>query len=57
MVAKKGNKKKKRFCIDFRRVKAVTEKDAYPLPQVQATLDKLREARYISTLDLANGYW
>ena len=56
MVAKKG-KKKKRFCIDFRRVNAVTEKDAYPLPQVQATLDKLREARYISTLDLANGYW
>ena len=56
MVAKKG-KKKNRFCIDFRRVNAVTEKDAYPLPQVQATLDKLREARYISTLDLANGYW
>jgi len=35
----------------------VTEKDAYPLPQVTATLDKLRGARYLSTLDLKNGYW
>jgi len=30
---------------------------AYPLPQVTATLDKLRGARYLSTLDLKNGYW
>jgi len=27
-----------RFCIDFRKVNEVTEKDAYPLPQVTATL-------------------
>jgi len=46
-----------RFCIDFRRVNAVTEKDAYPLPQVTATLDKLRGARYLTTLDLKSGYW
>lgn len=35
----------------------MTEKDAYPLPQITATLDKLREARYLSTLDLKDGYW
>jgi len=46
-----------RFCIDFRRVKDVTHKDAYPLPQITATLDKLRGARYLSTLDLKDGYW
>lgn len=46
-----------RFCIDFRRVNDVTHRDAYPLPQVTATLDKLRGARYLSTLDLKNGYW
>lgn len=46
-----------RFCIDFRKVNNVTCKDAYPLPQVIATLDKLRGARYLSTLDLKNGYW
>ena len=57
VVAVKKKNGKRRFCIDFRRVNEVTEKDAYPLPQVQATLEKLRGARYISTIDLANGYW
>jgi hypothetical protein len=46
-----------RFCIDFRKVNEVTEKDAYPLPHVTATLNKLRGARYLSTLDLKRGYW
>ena len=55
LVRKKNGKR--RFCIDFRRVNMVTEKDAYPLPQVEATLSKLREARFISSIDLANGYW
>lgn len=48
---------KHRFCIDFRRVNDVTHEDAYPLPQITATLDKLRGARYLSTLDLKHGYW
>ena len=43
--------------FDFRRLKSVTERDAYPLPQVNATLDKLRGARYLSTINLKNGYW
>ncbi|KAL6419674.1 hypothetical protein ACFW04_011286 [Cataglyphis niger] len=55
VVRKKDGKH--RFCIDFRRVNDVTEKDAYPLPQVTATLDKLRGAQYLTTLDLKNGYW
>ncbi|XP_018578275.1 uncharacterized protein LOC108916491 [Anoplophora glabripennis] len=55
IVRKKDGKP--RFCIDFRKVNEVTEKDAYPLPYINAILDKLRKARYISSLDLKQGYW
>ncbi|XP_025073445.1 uncharacterized protein LOC112552444 [Pogonomyrmex barbatus] len=55
VVRKKDGKN--RFCIDFPQVNSVTERDAYPLPQISATLDKLRGARYLSTIDLKNGYW
>ena len=46
-----------RFCIDFRKVNAVTIKDAQPLPRIDDTLDSLGDASYLSTLDLASGYW
>ena len=45
------------MCIDFEKLNHVPEKDAYPLPQINATLDKLRGVRYLSTMDLKNGYW
>ena len=48
---------KPRFCIDVRKLNSVTRRDAYPLAQVNATLDKLRGGRYLSTIDLKNGYW
>jgi len=46
-----------RFCVDYRQVNAVTKKDAYPLPNMAALLDELRQANYISTLDLSKAYW
>ena len=46
-----------RFCIDYRKLNAITRKDAYPLPRVDHTLDTLAGSKLFSTLDLATGYW
>ena len=52
-----GEKERFRFCIDYRRVNAVSKKDAYPIPDIQDALDNLRGSRYFATIDLLSGYW
>lgn len=45
------------FCIDFRKLNAVTIKDSYPLPCPADALDSLSGACWFSTMDLSSGYW
>jgi hypothetical protein len=46
-----------RFCVDYRKLNAITKKDVYPLPWIDDILDTLGKSRYFTTLDLASGYW
>ena len=54
LVMKKNEKK--RFCVDYRKLNAITKKDSYSLLQIDEFLDSLAEATYFSTLDLMSGY-
>lgn len=47
----------KRMCVDYRQLNAITIDDKMPLPLIQEVVDRLRGARYFSTLDIAWGYW
>ena len=46
-----------RFCIDFRKLNNRTKKDAFPLPQMQETMESMVAAWFFSTMDLKSGFW
>jgi len=46
-----------RFCVNYRRVNAVSRRDAFPVTDIQDALDSLRGAQHFVTIDLLSGYW
>ena len=46
-----------RFCVDYRKLNAVTTKDSYALPRIDDALATLSGNTFISSVDLNAGYW
>ncbi len=46
-----------RFCVDYRKLNAITTRDVYPLPRIDDALSRLEGCRYFTIMDLMVGYW
>ncbi len=46
-----------RYCVDYRRLNALTVREAYPLPCMDEYIDSLGDATVFATLDCNSGYW
>lgn len=46
-----------RMCFDGRKLNEVTIKDTYPLPLIDSIFNKLRDSRYLSSIDLRKAFW
>jgi len=45
-----------RFCVDYRKLNAITKEDVYSLPGMEDALDNLGGASYFTTFDLTSGF-
>ena len=42
-----------RLCVDYCKLNAVSQLEAYPMPRIEDLLDRLGKATFLTTLDLA----
>lgn len=46
-----------RFCVDYRRLNAITNRDVYSLPRIEDARSRLEGCKYFSIIDTETGYW
>lgn len=57
VVVVKNESRKKRLAIDYSEtINKFTQLDAYPLPRIDATVNKIAQYRVFSTIDLRSAY-
>lgn len=56
MVAVRKPSGKVRLCLDARKLNDVTEKDAYPQPQINRILARLSETKVLSSIDFSDAF-
>jgi len=46
-----------RICFDFRQLNLVTERQAFPMPNMIEIVDRLYGTRYFTSINLGNTYY
>ncbi|KAL1979106.1 hypothetical protein VTN96DRAFT_6844 [Rasamsonia emersonii] len=45
-----------RFCVDYRKLNAITKRDRYPLPLIDELMERLSQAKIFTKLDIRQGF-
>jgi len=45
-----------RFCVDYRKLNAITKKDRYPLPLIKETLAQITGAKFLTKIDIRHAF-
>ena len=46
-----------RFCVDYKKLNAITKKDRYPIPLIEETLAQLEGAKYFTKIDIRQAFY
>ena len=57
LAEKPGQPGKWRLCIDYRKLNKMSEAIIWPMPRIDESVEQLQKARYLTSIDLAWGFW
>ena len=46
-----------RFCVDYRKLNAITLLDPFPMPRIDDILSRMNKCKWFTAIDLKSGYW